>query len=138
MTRVQSLVQLLEAHPDGMKLRDIVTVLYGSNTFDQSKSWSNYMGTYHTLKNHRHLFVALGKGCYAYRPEDTAPNFAETTIEELILDVVKFGEELRANEIWHRILNAGTSVSYKTVFYTLKNSVLFYKKDIHYTLVDEV
>ncbi len=138
MNRSELIANLLINYPNGLQLKEIVHKLYGDDVYDASKAWSNYIGTYQTIRNARHLFARVQKGTYVFRPENTAPDFSETTLEELILEVLKPGELLRCNEICNRILELGTSVSYKSIFQTLINSSMVYKVGIHYQLVEKI
>jgi hypothetical protein len=101
------------------------------------KRWSSYIGTYHCLKGHTEFFARIGKGVYVYDPQlELAPDLLQEGLVEIILDHVKIGEKLRANEICNRIFQHGISVQYKSIFRTLNKFSDFIKNGLPYSRIE--
>ena len=129
MSRLSTIIEVLTNEPNGLLLKEIC------NRGFHNLSNSNYMGTYHCLRDHRHLFERVSYGVYKYNPQpELAVDLEEETPTELIQEAMG-KDKLRANEVWHRILNSGKSIGYRTVLHPLNNSGLFLKEGLYYTAI---
>lgn len=135
MTRKQKIVSLLKKHPNGLKLKEIVSILFDKDSSD--KRWSNYIGTYHCLRDNRDIFLRSKPGVYTYAPcSHLSINSQTDDFEEIVRSVFKEGEKLRCNEVCQRVLQANIAMGYKTVFHVLNYSGSFLKEGLFYKALD--
>lgn len=134
MTRKESIKKILEKNPNGLQLKDIIHRLYGKGKYDSKSAWSNYMGTYHCLKNHRDMFSNPEKGIYKYDPQNTKPDYEDTPIRELIEEafISLKKSQLRCNEVTNYLLKKGKAVGYKSIYAALSTD--FVKKGVFYEM----
>jgi len=135
MTRKNKIALLLKKNHKGLSLRQIANAL----TDDEKSSWSNYINTYKCLRNHSECFERVRYGLYKYNDQpEFLPDFEADSATDIAASVFAKDEYLRASEVWHRVRNSGTAISYSTLFEAMnRTDSPFLKYGLFYSYLGE-